>query len=207
MHAVQWYANYNSQQQQQMNYIAKWEEKKRDLPGLGDEDGMEDWSKLCSSPLPLFFIRFSSGLAFLCFVSFLLLLFSFSSLVFAWYSCVARPILWFSSFLFSVCVVCLFVFFFLCCSILAWAWSRLLESWRRFYSPFPLFHPASVFFLWFVLILSLLSLSLFSTLYSGSPSLFFLLHLLYVLYSLLYSGFFCFFFLPFLCFCLVDGIN
>jgi hypothetical protein len=53
-----------------MNYIAKWEEKKKDLPGSGDEDVMEDWLKLLSSPLPLFFVRFSSGLTFLCFVSF-----------------------------------------------------------------------------------------------------------------------------------------
>jgi hypothetical protein len=101
----------------------------------------------------------------------------------------------------------LFMFFFLCCSILAWAYSSLLEFWRRFYSPFPLFHPASIFFLWFVLVLSVLDLSLFSALYSGSPSFFFLLLLLYVIYSLLCSGFFFLFFLPFLSFCLVDGIN
>ena len=31
---------------------------------------MEDWPKLLSSPLPLFFVCFSSGLAFLCLVSF-----------------------------------------------------------------------------------------------------------------------------------------
>jgi len=31
---------------------------------------MEDWPKLLSSPLPLFFVRFSSGLALLCLVSF-----------------------------------------------------------------------------------------------------------------------------------------
>jgi len=50
---------------------------------------------------------------------------------------------WFSSFLFSLCVVCSSVFFlFLCCFILARACSQLLEFWRRFYSPFPLFYSA-----------------------------------------------------------------
>ena len=33
---------------------------------------MEDWPKLLSSPLPLFFVRFSYGLAFLCLASFFL---------------------------------------------------------------------------------------------------------------------------------------
>ena len=153
-----------------MNYIAKWEEKKRDLPGSGDEDVTEDWLKLLSSPLPLFFVRFSSGLAFLCFVSFF---FSCSPFLPQCLPTIVVLLVLFFGFLPFSSVSVLFMFFFLCCSMLAWAYSWLLEFWRRFYSPFPLFHPASVFFLWVVLVLSVLDLSLFSALYSGSPSLFF----------------------------------
>jgi hypothetical protein len=99
-----------------MNYIAKWEEKKKDLPGSGDEDVMEDWLKLLSSPLPLFFVRFSSGLTFLCFVSFF---FSCSPFLPQCLPSIVVLLVLFFGFLPFSSVSVLFMFFFLCCSILA----------------------------------------------------------------------------------------
>ena len=132
-----------------------------------------------------------SCFSLLCF--FFLLLFSFSPSMFAYYCCVARPILWFSSFLFSVCVVYVFfpVLFYVGLSLLlvTGVLKEILQSLSSV-SPclcfFSLGRPCS---------LCTRSLSVFCFVFWISFP-FFLLLLLYVIYSLLCSGFFfCFFFI------------
>jgi len=90
--------------------------EEKDLPGSGDEDVMEDWLKLLSSPLPLFFVRFSSGLTFLCFVSFF---FSCSPFLPQCLPSIVVLLVLFFGFLPFSSVSVLFMFFF-SCVVLCW---------------------------------------------------------------------------------------